>query len=113
MIRVRSADGLTGEDVNEFILPNSHDGASSFHMLGGVFRFVCQNGMVVGETVGEVRVRHKGAIASCCLTRRSATPDITLRFKVAVRFQPKTPAFEIGSKRYDRSRYFVWLWHVC
>ena len=31
-------------------------------MLGGVFRFVCQNGMVAGKTVGEVRVPHKGNI---------------------------------------------------
>ena len=31
-------------------------------MLAGMFRFVCQNGMVCGETVGEVRVPHKGNI---------------------------------------------------
>ena len=31
-------------------------------MLAGVFRFVCQNGMVAGDTVGEVRVPHKGNI---------------------------------------------------
>ena len=62
LIRMRPANKITGEDVNEIILLNSHDGTSSFHMLGGVFRFVCQNGMVAGETVGEVRVPHKGNI---------------------------------------------------
>ncbi|KLU27187.1 hypothetical protein EOS_05735 [Caballeronia mineralivorans PML1(12)] len=62
LIRMRPANEITGEDVNEIILLNSHDGTSSFHMLGGVFRFVCQNGMVAGETVGEVRVPHKGNI---------------------------------------------------
>jgi hypothetical protein len=31
-------------------------------MLAGAFRFVCQNGMVAGDTVGEVRVPHKGNI---------------------------------------------------
>ncbi|MFM0013335.1 DUF932 domain-containing protein [Paraburkholderia sediminicola] len=62
LIRMRPASEITGEDVNEIILLNSHDGTSSYQMLGGVYRFVCQNGMVAGETVGEVRVPHKGSI---------------------------------------------------
>jgi hypothetical protein len=62
LIRMRPASEITGEDVNEVILLNSHDGTSSYQMLGGVYRFVCQNGMVAGETVGEVRVPHKGSI---------------------------------------------------
>ncbi|MGC2971841.1 DUF932 domain-containing protein [Paraburkholderia aspalathi] len=62
LIRMRPANEITGEDVNEIILLNSHDGTSSYQMLGGVYRFVCQNGMVAGETVGEVRVPHKGSI---------------------------------------------------
>jgi hypothetical protein len=62
LIRMRPASEITGEDVNEIILLNSHDGTSSYQMLGGVYRFVCQNGMVAGETVGEVRVPHKGNI---------------------------------------------------
>ena len=31
-------------------------------MLAGMFRFVCANGLVCGETVGDVRVRHQGEI---------------------------------------------------
>jgi len=62
LIRMRPANEITGEDVNEIILLNSHDGTSSYQMLGGVFRFICQNGMVAGETVGEVRLPHKGNI---------------------------------------------------
>jgi hypothetical protein len=62
LIRMRPASEINGEDVNEIILLNSHDGTSSYQMLGGVYRFVCQNGMVAGETVGEVRVPHKGNI---------------------------------------------------
>jgi hypothetical protein len=31
-------------------------------MLPGLFRFVCQNGLVCGETFGEVRVPHKGNV---------------------------------------------------
>jgi hypothetical protein len=43
-------------------LLNSHDGTSSYQMLVGVFRFVCQNGTVWGNTVGDIRVRHQGDI---------------------------------------------------
>ena len=62
LIRMRPASEIAGEDVNEIILLNSHDGSSGFQLLGGVYRFVCQNGMVAGETVGEVRVPHRGNI---------------------------------------------------
>ena len=31
-------------------------------MLAGVFRLICQNGMVCGDTVDDIRIRHKGNI---------------------------------------------------
>ncbi len=45
MIRMRHAAqvDMKGE-ANEIILINSHDGASSYQMLAGAFRFVCCNG---------------------------------------------------------------------
>ncbi|CAB1371333.1 protein of unknown function (plasmid) [Denitratisoma oestradiolicum] len=48
MIRLRHADQIAGREANEIILLNSHDGTSSYQMLAGMFRFVCQNGMVCG-----------------------------------------------------------------
>jgi hypothetical protein len=62
MIRMRHAEQIDGREANEIILLNSHDGTSSYQMLAGMFRFVCQNGMVCGDTVGEVRVPHKGNV---------------------------------------------------
>jgi hypothetical protein len=62
MIRLRHAGDIGSAEANEIVLLNSHDGSSSYQMLAGLFRFVCQNGMVCGETVGEVRVPHKGNI---------------------------------------------------
>jgi hypothetical protein len=62
MIRMRHAEQINGREANEIILLNSHDGTSSYQMLAGMFRFVCQNGMVCGDTVGEVRVPHKGNV---------------------------------------------------
>ncbi|QHQ29926.1 conserved hypothetical protein (plasmid) (plasmid) [Xanthomonas albilineans] len=64
MIRMRHANQIQAAEANEIILLNSHDGSSSYQMLAGVFRFVCQNGMVVGDTVGDIRVPHKGDVIS-------------------------------------------------
>ena len=54
--------GRRGEHVPEIILLNSHDGTSSYQMLPGYFRFVCQNGCVCGQSLGEVRVPHRGDV---------------------------------------------------
>lgn len=62
MIRLRHADQIAGREANEIILLNSHDGTSSYQMLAGMFRFVCQNGMVCGETTNDIRVRHNGDV---------------------------------------------------
>jgi hypothetical protein len=44
-------------------LLNSHDGTSSYQMMGGAHRFVCSNGMVVPEGICQtVRVPHAGQV---------------------------------------------------
>ncbi|WP_321854391.1 DUF932 domain-containing protein [Paraburkholderia tropica] len=63
MIRLRHASQINGREANEIILLNSHDGTSSYQMLAGMFRFVCSNGLVCGDTVADVRVPHKGNVA--------------------------------------------------
>lgn len=62
MLRLRREGQLTGKQVPEIILLNSHDGSSSYQMLPGLFRAVCCNGLVCGESFGEVRVPHKGNV---------------------------------------------------
>lgn len=63
LIRMRHASRSAGRDeVDEIILINSHDGASPYHMLAGVFRFSCRNGLVVGSADHGVRIVHKGDI---------------------------------------------------
>ena len=64
MIRLRHASQINARgEANEIILLNSHDGTSSYQMLAGMFRFVCSNGLVCGDTVADVRVPHKGDVA--------------------------------------------------
>ena len=63
MIRMRHAGQVnTRPEANEIILINSHDGASSCQMLSGLFRFVCCNGLVVGDVTNDIRIPHKGNI---------------------------------------------------
>jgi hypothetical protein len=51
----------TADGVPQLLLTNSHDGTSSVVLQLGFFRFVCSNGLVVGDNIIEpVRVRHSG-----------------------------------------------------
>ena len=52
-----------GEDKNfvEIALYNSSNGMSRFKMEVGIFRLVCENGMVIkSEDFGSIRMRHQG-----------------------------------------------------
>lgn len=64
MIRFRKlGDVNVGDTVPEIVLVNSHDGTSSYQLMGGLFCKVCTNGMVVSEgTIGMVRIPHSGNI---------------------------------------------------
>ncbi|MGR9052753.1 MAG: DUF932 domain-containing protein [Gammaproteobacteria bacterium] len=63
MMRLRHASQIDGKgSINEIILLNSHDGSSSYQMLAGCYRFVCQNGMICGDTFQDVRVQHRGNV---------------------------------------------------
>ena len=44
----------------EVIVVNANDGTSAYQMLPGFFRFVCANGLMVGDTFEEIKVRHTG-----------------------------------------------------
>ncbi|HEM7134772.1 DUF932 domain-containing protein [Providencia hangzhouensis] len=62
LLRLRRHDQITGSQVPEIILLNSHDGSSSYQMLPGFFRYICQNGLICGDSFGEVRVPHQGHV---------------------------------------------------
>ena len=60
MIRLRHAAQVqTRPEAKEIILINSHDWASSYQMLAGLFRFVCCSGLVVGKAVQDIRIPHR------------------------------------------------------
>ena len=67
LVRMRHVGGdagtaMTKPEANEIILINSHDGASSYQLLAGIFRHVCSNGLVVGTVSNDIRVPHRGNI---------------------------------------------------
>lgn len=62
MLRLRHADHSRqqGDVVPELVLLNSHNGTSAYQMFAGAFRFICANGLILGTTTDDVRVRHSG-----------------------------------------------------
>ncbi len=42
-------------------LQNANDGTSAFKFMAGLFRFICSNGLVVGNSFASVNVRHTGS----------------------------------------------------
>ncbi|HBV4450685.1 TPA: DUF945 domain-containing protein [Klebsiella pneumoniae] len=62
MLRLRRASQINGQQVPEIIILNSHGGESSFQLLPGIFRSVCTNSLVCGQSFGEIRVPHRGNV---------------------------------------------------
>jgi len=48
--------------VPEIVVTNSHDTYAGFRMFAGLYRFVCLNGMVIGQDVFEMKAKHIGGV---------------------------------------------------
>ena len=57
-------DSYKKEGTTEYpqlLLTNSHDGGNAFTLSAGIFRLVCENGLVIkSEDYGTSRLVHKG-----------------------------------------------------
>ena len=55
-------EGNDGDNVfPQILLTNSHDGKNSFSFRGGLFRMICENGLVVStEEFSALKIRHIG-----------------------------------------------------
>ena len=50
-----------GDSFPEMLLMNAHNGLGSYDLMGGIFRMVCSNGMVISERdFGKIHIRHIG-----------------------------------------------------
>jgi len=59
MLRFRQP-GMKEGEANEIILLNANDGTSAYQLISGQFRFVCANGLVMGNTQSNTKIYHKG-----------------------------------------------------
>lgn len=66
VIRFRKADMLDAQingfsdSVPELVLTNAHNGSAAFNFMLGIYRLVCANGLIVGDTFMKQSVRHIG-----------------------------------------------------
>ena len=60
LVRFTRPDLVVNGHRMDLLLYNSHDRGCAFQLIGGVFRFVCANGMVVGDRVAEYSHKHMG-----------------------------------------------------
>ena len=51
-----------GEYRVELVIENSSDGSSALRFFAGVVRFICLNGMLVGDRVADVVAMHRGSV---------------------------------------------------
>lgn len=48
----------------QLIIQNAHNGTSTIRLMAGVFRLICSNGLIAGDTTMNIRLRHVGLIQS-------------------------------------------------
>ena len=58
MIRFTRPDLVVNGHRMDLLMYYSHDRGSAFKLAAGVYRFVCSNGMVIGDTLAEFSHRH-------------------------------------------------------
>lgn len=63
--RPRRAQIAVDEVIPEILLLNSHDGSTSYHMRIALYRALCANGLIVGDSVFPVwKAPHRGAVSA-------------------------------------------------
>lgn len=64
VVRFRQANDLAAyySEIGEIVLVNGHDGSSAYQVMAGLFRIVCENGMICrSDDMGTISVRHTGS----------------------------------------------------
>lgn len=66
MLRLRPPQTKRQVKVNdvvpELVLVNAHDGTARYYLYAGLYRYVCSNGMMVGDTFYSLSVAHRGQL---------------------------------------------------
>lgn len=60
IVRLRNEALKIGEDFIEIVISNSYDGSIPFKINLGIFRLVCSNGMIAGQSIFSQSIKHIG-----------------------------------------------------
>lgn len=118
MLRFRHKDATPTVDglFPEVILVNSHDGSSCYSLMAGIYRFICQNGLIVTDGHSEeIKVRHQGDIvgnviegtytvienAKNAITRAAAMREIQLTPEERLEFAAAACAIKFEDSKQD------------
>jgi len=92
---------INGEDGDtvypQVLLTNSHDGKNSFQFTAGLFRMICENGLVVAtDTFEDVKIRHMGYDFS---TLQDTIKEMVERLPLTVEAMNKMKEVELGEEQ--------------
>ena len=92
---------INGEDGDtvypQVLLTNSHDGKNSFQFTAGLFRMICENGLVIAtDTFEDVKIRHMGYDFS---TLQDTIKEMVERLPLTVEAMNKMKEIELGEEQ--------------
>ena len=102
----------------EVVMITSHNGSCSYHLMAGIFRLVCTNGLIVGARIAAINIRHMGHtgedVIAASLRLAGETPRIMddihrmqgveLPYKRQVDFVHEAAQLRMGDDYEDRIR---------
>lgn len=77
------------------MLKNSHDGGSSLQFLSGLFERICANGLVVGASASDVRLKHVGLTPDLMVSGiRQCVDSLTKALELSEKMKQRTLSYD-------------------
>ncbi len=101
---IKGGDGDTV--YPQVLLTNSHDGKNSFQFTAGLFRMICENGLVIAtDTFEDVKIRHMGYDFSAL---QGTIKDMVERLPLTVEAMNKMKSVEMEEEQmFDLAKSFL------
>ena len=101
---------INGEDGDtvfpQILITNSHDGKNAFQFTAGLFRMICENGLVIAtDTFEDVKIRHMGYDFS---TLQDTIKEMVERLPLTVEAMNKMKEVELQEEQmFDLAKSFL------
>lgn len=96
---------IVNEGAPEVCVVNAHDGTAAYHLYAGLLRYVCNNGMIVGEGFTAFKVRHTTYDVTRKLVLENAEEIVTNEFpKVVERIDLMQQRTLAAEEQYELAR---------